>query len=252
MKSIKFKLCSGLVLMLMPLLSTAAETEWLVAPYAWLPDISMDQSSDSSGGGGISGSELLDKSDAAGMIRVEAARNKWGFTLDYIFLAVSDDSVATIPPPPIPIDLNVRADVDIGVLELGGFYRPSGDETGMNYLFGFRTISVDKTLLATPVIGGPTERFDGDSDFTDVFIGTRFLHRFNQNWDLTMRVDLGFGDSEGTLNFLSSVGYRFPGPFALQLGYRYVDMKFKDDVNGAVETTDLELSGAFLGFVFRF
>jgi len=29
-------------------------------------------------------------------------------------------------------------------------------------------------------------------------------------------------------------------------------MKFKDDVNGFVETTDLELSGLYLGFVFRF
>jgi hypothetical protein len=252
MTTLKAYLWLGLLLALTPALLAAAETEWLVAPYAWLPDISMDQSADgSSGGGSISGSDLLDKIDAAGMIRVEAARNRWGFTLDYIFLAVSDESVATLPPP-TPVDVDVRADVDVDVLELGGFYRPSGNDSGIDYLFGFRRISVDKTLLLTPVIGGPTQRFDGDSDFTDVFIGTRFLHRFNENWDLTMRVDLGFGDSEGTLNFLTSVGYRFPGPFTLQLGFRHVDMKFKDDVNGAVETTDLELSGPFLGFVFRF
>jgi hypothetical protein len=252
MTTSKSYLWLGLLLALAPPLSAAAETQWLVAPYAWLPAISMDQSADgSSGGGSISGSDLLDKTDAAGMIRVEAARNHWGITLDYIFLAVSDDAIATLPPP-TPLDVNVRADVDVGVLELGGFYRPSGIDSGIDYLFGFRRISIDKTLLLTPVIGGPTQRFDGDSDFTDVFIGTRFLHRFNENWDLTMRVDLGFGDSEGTLNFLTSVGYRFPGPFALQLGYRHVDMKFKDNVNGVVETTDLELSGLYLGFVFRF
>ena len=135
----------GLLLMLAPPLAAAAETQWLIAPYAWLPDISMDLSSDgSSGGGSINGSDLLDKIDAAGMIRVEVARNNWGITLDYIFLAVSDDSVATLPPP-TTLDVNVRADVDVGVLELGGFYRPSGNDSGIDYLFGFRRISVDKT-----------------------------------------------------------------------------------------------------------
>jgi len=67
-----------------------------------------------------------------------------------------------------------------------------------------------------------------------------------------LRGDLGFGDSEGTLNYLDSVGYQFTGPFALQLGYRYITMEFEDDVDGVVESTDLELSGPYLSFVFRF
>ena len=252
MKRFRAKTWSGLLLILTPLLSPAAETEWLVAPYIWLPDITMDQTSgDSSGGGSISGSDLLDKTDTAGMIRVEAARNHWGFTLDYIFLAVSDDAFVPLPPPSTG-GINVLADIDVSVLELGGFYRPSGNDKGINYLFGFRRIDVEKVLLLTPVGGGVTQRFDGDSDFTDVFAGARYLHRFTDHWDLTLRGDIGFGDSEGTLNLLGSVGYRFTGPFALQLGYRHTTMEFEDDVNGAVETTELELSGPFLGFVFRF
>jgi len=132
---------------------------------------------------------------------------------------------------------------------LGGFFSPT--DTGIDYIVGFRRIGLEKTLLVTPTIG-PTQRFDGDSDFTDFFVGARYLHRFNENWDLTLRVDFGFGDSEGTTNLLGSVGYRFPGPFALQLGYRNFDLKFKENVNGATEIIDLELSGPYLGFVFRF
>jgi len=79
-------LLAAFVLMLTPLISAADETEWLVAPYVWLSDITLDQSSGP--GGSISASDLLDKSDAVGMIRVEAARNRWGFTLDYVFLNV--------------------------------------------------------------------------------------------------------------------------------------------------------------------
>ena len=83
-----------------PTISSAAETEWLVAPYFWLPDVTLGQLSDGAGGGGtVSGSDLLDKIDAAGMIRVEAARGRWGVTLDYIFLALSDEATASLPTP---------------------------------------------------------------------------------------------------------------------------------------------------------
>ena len=46
----------------------ADEAEWLVAPYAWLSDVSFDQSVDDGASGNISGKDLIDKSDAAGMI----------------------------------------------------------------------------------------------------------------------------------------------------------------------------------------
>ena len=228
----------------------ADETEWLVAPYVWLSDITLDQSSGP--GGSISASDLLDKSDAVGMIRVEAARNRWGLTLDYIFLDVSGNRVITVPLPPPPTNISVIAELDTTIVELGGFFRPSGDDHGVDYLLGFRNIDAEKTLLLTPSGGGPTERFDGDSSFTDVFAGARFLHRFNDNWDLTLRGDLSFGDSEGTINLIASVGYRFNKTFALNLGYRHLEIEFEDDDSGVAETTDIEMSGPLLGFVFRF
>ncbi len=237
----------ALLLMLAPMISTAAETEWLVAPYIWLSDITLDQSSGVSGG--ISASDLLDKSDSVGMIRVEAARNHWGFTVDYLWLDVSEG--ATIPLPP-PFGTNLIAELDVSIVDLGGFFRPSGSDSGVDYLFGIRNINVEKTLLATPVGGGPTQRFDGDSEFTDVFGGARYLHRFDDNWDLNLRGDYSFGDSEGTWNLLASIGYRFNKTFALNLGYRHLAIEFEETVSGGVETTDLELSGPLLGFLFRF
>ncbi len=245
MRRVTFRIV--VLLALSPLASAAAETEWLVAPYIWLPDITMDQSP--GGSGGISGSDLLDKTDSAGMIRIEAARNRWGFTVDYLWIAVSDG--ATIPLPP-PLGANLIVELDASLIELGGFFRPSGTDRGVDYLFGVRNINIEKTLLATPVGGGPTQRFDGDSDFTDVYGGARYLYRINDNWDLNLRGDYSFGDSEGTWNLLASVGYRFNKTFALNLGYRHLVIEFEENVSGGVTTTDIEFSGPLLGFLFRF
>lgn len=77
-----------LILLLAPAIAAADDVDWLIAPYVWLPDISLDQSVDSGdGGGGISASDLLSKTESAGMIRLEAARNRWGLTVDYIWLS---------------------------------------------------------------------------------------------------------------------------------------------------------------------
>jgi len=249
MKMGKMTTWTALLLMLVPLLSAADETEWLVAPYVWLSDITLDQSSGP--GGSVSASDLLDKADAVGMIRVEAARNRWGFTLDYIFLNVSASTALTVPLPPPPTNLSVTAELDTTIVELGGFFRPSRSDSGVDFLFGIRNVNVDKTLLLTPGLG-PTQRFDSDSSFSDVFAGVRYLQRFNEDWDLNLRGDYSFGDSEGTLNLLASVGYRFNKTFALNLGYRHMAIEFEDDDSGVAETTEIEMSGPLLGFLFRF
>lgn len=238
------------LLAFLPAVAAASDTEWLVAPYGWLPDVSLGQSSDGSGGS-ISGSKLLEKTDTAGMIRIEAARDSWGLSLDYIFLALSDERTVPLTSPIAPAAI-VRADLDLEVVEFGGFFRPTGDAEGVNYLFGLRNIQSEKTLLVTPTQGSPTSRFDDDSSVTDVYLGARYLHRFNDRWDLTLRGDYGFGDSEGTPNLLASTGFRFNDTFAIQLGYRHIELEYEDSSSGAVETTEIELSGAFLGLVFRF
>jgi len=67
-----------------------------------------------------------------------------------------------------------------------------------------------------------------------------------------VRGDIGFGESDGTVNVIVSGGYRFPGPFALQLGYRYVNLEYTETVGDAEETTEIEFTGPFVGALFRF
>jgi hypothetical protein len=226
----------------------AGETEWLVAPYLWYPSISLDQSAGD--GGGISASDLLSKTDAAGMARVEVARDHWGLTVDYLFLSVADSRDTPLPFPP-DTSASVQADLDLTVFEIAGIFRPSGNEEGISYLAGLRSISSEKVLLVTPPTQ-PTRRFDADESVTDVLFGVRYLHRFNNRWDVNLRGDYSLGDSEGTWNLIGGVGYRFNDVFAIDLGYRHALLEYEETADGETNTTTIELSGPLLGLLFRF
>ena len=227
----------------------AQDTEWLVAPYLWYPDISLDQSS--GGGGGISGSDLLSKTDAVGMIRIEAAQNRWGLTFDYIFLGLADSRAFNLPSFPGG-GTGVNANLDLTVIEFAGLYRPSGRDEGLQYLAGLRSIDAEKLLLVTPPLGAPTQRFESSERVTDFMLGLRYQHRFTNRWDANLRGDFSFGDSEGTLNLLAGIGFRFNDLFAMNLGYRHVNLEYESVEGGVTESTEIELSGPTLGFLFRF
>ena len=241
-----------LMLALAPALASAGQFDWLIAPYGWLPGISVDQSGapDSGGGGGFSGSDILEKTESVFMFRFEAARNRWGLSVDYITLSLADTETLT-PDPPFDISVDIDGELDLDVAEVAAFYRPSGEVDGVNFLFGLRQISAEQTLFVTANIGEP-RRIDTDAEVTDIFLGARYLHRFSDRWGASIRGDVSFGDSEGTLNMLASVGYRVAGPFALQLGYRYATISIEEDVDSTTLTTDITLDGPYLGFVFRF
>jgi len=237
-----------LLFVLAPGLSAAQQGEWLVAPYIWASDVSWDLAA--RGDGSVSFSNIVDKLDGAGLIRIEYARNKIGFTLDYIGMSLSDGTSFSTPGP-LPIAVDIRAELDLTILEVGTFYRPSATDSGVDYLIGIRDTDNDTTLLFTPT-NAPTQRIDSNSGFTDIYLGARYLHRINDRWDFSVRGDYGFGDSDGTLNLLAGVGWRTSGTFGMSLLYRHMAMEFDQKVDGEAATTELDMSGPMLGFLFRF
>ena len=243
------------VLLLAPAVAPAQDIDWLFAPYGWLPAITLDQSGGDpgdggGGGGGLSGNSLLDMTDSFFKFHAEVARNRWGVVLDYITLSLSDRTTLAARPP-LDLAIDLKAELDLDVIELGGFYRPSGELAGVSYLAGLRRISPDKTLFVTPSIG-PAQRIDTATDVTDVFLGARYRHEFGRRWSAGIRGDYSFGDSEGTLNVLANVGFRFAGPAAFHAGYRHTVIEFDETVAGDEVTTRIELSGPFVGLAFMF
>jgi hypothetical protein len=170
--------------------------------------------------------------------------------LDYITLSLADQTTFTANPP-FNITIDVDARLDLEVIELGAFYRPSGEISGINYLAGLRYIGSDTTLFLTPSIG-PEQRRDSTAHLTDLYLGARYVHQFGNRWIANIRGDYSVGDTEGTLNLLGSIGFRVAGPFALQAGYRHAVIEYEETSAGETVTSEIELSGPFVGFIFRF
>jgi hypothetical protein len=218
-------LLAALILSLAPALACADDVEWLVAPYGWLPSVTLDQSFDD-GSGGEDG----------------------GAMLDYIYVSLADQASISVPPL---IEIDTESDLDLEVLELGGFYRQSGEGFGIDYLFGLRNINADIEIVSSRQDLPPTT-VGVSAQVTDVFFGARYRRSLGKHWALALRGDYGFGDSDGTLNVLATIGLRFNETVGLNFGYRHATIRFEEDIDGSQETTDISLSGPYIGLSFRF
>ena len=235
--------------LVLPGLASAQQPgQWLVAPYLWASDVGWDLPA--RGDGTVAFSDLVDKIDGAGLIRIEYARNKIGFTFDYIGMSLSDGRRFSTPGP-LPVDISVRAGLDLTVFESGAFYRPSATDNGFDFIGGLRYTDVDSSLIVTPANTQP-QRFDTGDSFTDIYFGARYLHRLTESWDFSLRGDYGFGGSNGALNLAAGVGWRSRGTFGMALVYRHLAFDFNDRVDGQPTRSELDFKGPALGFLFRF
>ena len=239
---------AALALCLAPGLA-AADTEWLLAPYGWLPTVSVDQTfDDGSGGGSGGGAEVLSKIDFAVMLRAEVARGRWGAMLDYIYVSLADQTTYS-PLPAINIDID--GNLDLEVVELGGFYRLSGESRGLDLLLGLRRIDVELGIVLSRQDQSPRP-LPVAVEIDDAFIGARYRLPFGERWNATVRADYGFGDSDGTLNVIAGIGVQFSETVGMHAGYRYANIEFEEDLEDAREETGISLAGPFLGLSFRF
>lgn len=240
----------------------ADDWRWTVAPYVWVPGITVD--SEISGEPALPDDgedvSILDKLDVALMGHVEARKGRWGVYGDFIYVELSDESTTTLAPGgPVAGDLVVSSDLQLGLLDVGAAYRLAGTGSGpvdFDVLLGARYIDIElDTAITLPLPGSAPLDIGTTVSDTDLMLGGRLLGRLSERWFWTARADFSFGGSEGTTNALASVGYVFgeTGLFSLDLGYRYMTLETESRrENGVQVVNDLEVSGPVVGFVFRF
>ena len=234
----------------------AEEWEWMLVPYLWGEDTSLDVSINDEPviGGDLSFSDLLDKLDFAFQLHFEGRRGKAGFFADFTTLSLSDSKL-TEGRPLLPDGTQIDTEIDVILFEAAGFYRPSGASHGLDVLLGVRVTDLDFELGITipPPIDDST-RAGVSETFTDGFAGLRYSMPLGENWMLALRGDVGAGDSELVWNASAYFGYLFGqrDQFGILFGYRHMDVEYESFNNGSKITVDQTMSGPAAGFGFRF
>lgn len=234
--------------------AAAQDREWIVVPYLWGADTSLDLlvMDDPVYEGDLDFSDLVDKLDFAFQLHVETRKDRLGLLLDFTYLDTSDGFTSSATP--LPGDTRVDTSADLTILEVGGFYRPSGDAYGWDLLLGARAIDVNAELTLTPPAPLTSRQLDGSKSLTDGFAGLRYVGSIGDNWFVTLRGDAGAGGSDLSLNLVALFGYQFGanGQYSVLAGYRHFDLEFEDSNDGVPVEVDMTMSGPQLGFAFRF
>lgn len=234
--------------------------EWTLVPYLWASDIGMEVkiAGEPALDTDVAFGDLLDKVELAFTVHFEGRKSKGGFLLDITAIGLSNEvtlSGGSGSPAP-PDGTVVKADIDLAIVEVGGFYRPRGEKTGLDILFGIRYIGFDQEIditLPFPPDMPINTKVESAPSLTDGFIGLRYSGTMGKKWGYAIRGDIATGGTEQTLNGIIGFSYQIgkSGRYALRLGYRYMTMEIEEDEGPAKIETDMTMSGVYAGFVFQ-
>jgi hypothetical protein len=236
----------------------ASSWEWSVTPYLWTTSIGAKVKEDGVviSDNDVAFSDLFSNLDFAFAFHAEGRRGRAGFLFDFFYVDLSTSETVPehqdpgSPPPGSVVDL----DIEQLILEGGGFYRLSGEETGLDLLFGLRWIGMDEVIQLTPPIpNAPGQEKESSSTLTDGFLGLRYVGQIGNKWNYSIRGDVGTGGTELTLNGQAFFKYQIgqSGRYGLLLGYRYMGLEIEETIEGVVVETDLTFSGPAFGFMFK-
>jgi hypothetical protein len=201
------------------LFAETASWHYKVTPYLWNVGF---EGNTSSGGNDIPIDTdysffTLDNLDKVFSIAFEASNGRLGILFDGLRASYSDNTSIVL----FATQLSVKP----GFIEGAVSYMPA-KFSHLDFIGGARYIFVDTQLVFTP---GPAS--ETTHDWLDPLFGVRYKNSLAGNWHYQLRGDIGgFGvSSELVVNLLATIGYKFNNTLGVDLGYRYVDIDFKED-----------------------
>ena len=258
----------------------AADWQWNLTPYLWVPTIDghLKYPLPPGGGGGpqvsIGPTDWLDLLNFGALIGSSAMKGRFAVFSDFMFLdmsskndgrLVSVEGAITGPGGqvsiPVGADLNVdtRTEVDGLLWTLTAGYAIAQTESAVHHVFaGFRLMSIDVSTswnLAADVTGPGGETILASEgsvgnkvDLWDGIVGMKGRFSLGEGkWSLPYTLDVGAGDSDLTWSATVSLAHQFNWG-DLILGYRHLEY----DEGPAGLLQDLSLGGPGVGAGFRF
>ena len=171
-----------------PGLAAAEDWSWRLTPYAWATTATVEvATNDRVIGGEVAFGDLIDDADFAGMIHVEAQKEKLGVFFDILAADLGDE------PRSVglgPLVIAAQSDLELTIIEAGGIYALRDDGQGLSLYFGGRVIDVDQEIdLDLPeVLGGERRIVDASGTSYDGLLGARLTSRFADSWSFSIRL----------------------------------------------------------------
>jgi hypothetical protein len=195
--------------------ASAEKWEFHIAPYLWTAG-----QSGSLQVGPVSGDVDASFGDVVGFVdwnfaaHFEARNPQWGLFADTFYVKLGDS--ANLPVGTIGGDIKNR------ILEGGVSYRFTDSMEG---IAGVRNQDYELKLTLPAPIGA----FSRDKNWTDGFVGVRWIPVQTDKWTVWLRGDVGAGGSD--LVWLASFGvfYHLNKTVSLGAGYRYLDTDYDKD-----------------------
>jgi hypothetical protein len=235
--------------------------EFEVTPYLWLPethgtitvhdrsadlDISLGDVFDLLGAGDLIG----------GMGHFEARKGKLALFTDAMGVVINDDAHGKILRD--RVDVDVEADFDMAMVELGAAYRLL--EHGRFALEGLAGARYTYAFTGVEVKVGEGDRSrDASQEFVDPFFGIRGAIRLADQWSFVVRSDVGGFGAGSQLAWTVLGGFRWDIPRklgsaqpSLFAGYKVYDVDYENGAGGDKHQIDVQLRGPALGVTFTF
>jgi hypothetical protein len=217
--------------------ASAQQWDWKLTPYLWAAGLDGTATvGPLTGTVSVSFSEVLDVLRGGGLIRLEAQTDRHGFYGDLVYLRLKDNEARDT----VGGSLELR--LDALIVEGAYFYR-FGNEYALE--LGVRYWDFETTL--SPAILPEVKRA---SDFADAFIGFRSEFDINEKWDLLFRGNVGGGGSEFSAGLQIDFRRSFANGNSLDIGYRALDIDYKNGEGLSAVGLDLSMHGLAIGYTF--
>ena len=228
-------------------LRAANDVDWIVAPYLWLPTITVDFATPRDDGGGTGGAgedtfpDVLDELDGAFLGYVEAQGDRWGGSMNLLYLGLESDEPFEAALTSSDLDATI---VDAAVVYSFDRVRFQGFELygGLRYVDIGYEAGIDPT---NPALAPRT--IDLRDSYADFLLGARWRDDFARRWGYALEADASTGGTEGTFSVCARLLYHMRrGAWAF--GWRYLEGQIEPDRS----RLDIELNGALVGYAFAF
>ncbi|HET7845080.1 MAG TPA: hypothetical protein VFL14_13080 [Xanthomonadales bacterium] len=227
--------------------SAGEKVDWVVAPYLWLPTITVDLASErppvGGGGGGQEDffPEIFDDLDGAFLGYAEVQGDHWGAFANVLFIGLSSDEDFAIA--------DTESDIDATVIDAAAVYSFDSERfAGFELYGGLRYVDIDyrtDITFTNTAIQPRTASFE--DSYSDFLFGGRYRGSWSDRWGYTIELDGSTGDTEGTWSTSARIQYR-TGNGAWVFGWRYLD----GEIEATRESLDITLNGPVIGYAFRF